>query len=492
MKDWITEELATADLGDTRLLDRMQLVLERLSESPDSSVKSTFKGAAEVMGAYRFFNNAKTSVDSILAPHQDATLERTKQFKRVLFVQDTTELDYTKKTKMEGRGPLSSVDRQGFFAHNQLLITPERLVLGVWNTQIYARDEAEHGKGAKRKQRPIEDKESYRWLEGYREACCLAQLVSDTQVINCADRESDVYEVFEEWHQRLVNNQVAADWLVRSNQNRRIEKDTNVSEDEDDNLHRTVREVVEASPLLGAITVSLKKKTQYKKVKGNRKKTIRTPRTAELEVRATRVTIRPPYRKGKKLPKVSFFVVMAKEKDPPKGQDPVDWVLITSIEVTDFQSALEIIELYRVRWEIEVFHKVLKTGCRVEELQLKKDERTKVAIALYMIVAWRVLYVMKLSRECPKLPCDVVFEEDEWQAFWVIVHDGDPDALARKPSLEEFVRKVAEFGGYLGRKHDGPPGPQSIWQGMAQIRAFTLAWQVYVKKQGFKAYKDSS
>jgi hypothetical protein len=418
-------------------------------------------------------------------------LERIKQFKQVLFIQDTTELDYTKKTKLEGRGPLSSTDRQGFFAHNQLVITPEKLVLGVWNTQIYARDEAEHGKVAKRKQRPVEDKESYRWLEGYREACRLARLVPETQVVACADRESDMYEVFEEWHQRLANCQVAADWLIRCNQNRRIEKDTNVREDEDDSIRRTIRDAVEASPLLGTITVSLKKKAQYKKVKGNRKKTIRTQRTAVLEVRATKVTPRPPYRKGKKFPKVSFFVVMAKEKDPPKGQDPIDWVLLTSLDVTDFQSALEIIELYRARWEIEVFHRVLKTGCRVEELQLKKDERTKVAIALYMIVAWRVLYVMKLGRECPELPCDAVFEEDEWQAFWVIVHDGHPEALAKKPSLEEFVRKVAEYGGYLGRKHDGPPGPQAIWQGMARVREYVLAWQVYVKKQGFKAYKDS-
>ncbi len=95
----------------------------------------------------------------------------------------------------------------------------------------------------------------------------------------------------------------------------------------------------------------------------------------------------------------------------------------------------------------------------------------------------------KLSRECPELPCDVVFEEDEWQSFWVIVHDGNPDALAKKPKLGEFVRKLAEFGGFLGRKGDGDPGPQSIWEGLQKLRHFTIAWQIYVKKEGFKAYK---
>ena len=132
------------------------------------------------------------------AVHRDATLERVKQFKRVLVIQDTTELDYTKMKNLEGTGPLSTISRQGFFAHNQLVVTPERLSLGVWNTQIYARDEQEHGKKGERKQTPIEQKESYRWLQGYRDACDMAQRAPGVQVISCADREGDIYEVFED------------------------------------------------------------------------------------------------------------------------------------------------------------------------------------------------------------------------------------------------------------------------------------------------------
>jgi hypothetical protein len=374
------------------------------------------------------------------------------------------------------------------------VITPERLVLGVWDTQIYARDEAEHGKSAKRKQLPIEDKESYRWLEGYRNACGLAELAPKTQVIACADRESDIYEVFEAWQRRQAEGLVAADWLIRCKENRRLDPSVRASKGQ--RLCRTIRDAVDASPLLGTFTVSVKAKKQHKRVKStNNKKertsitVMRTARTAVMEVRATKVTLRPPYRREVKLPAVSMYVVMAKEQGAPAGEDPLDWVLLTSLVAAKFQSALEVINLYTARWEIEVFHRVLKTGCRVEELQLKKDERTKVAIALYMIVAWRVLYVMMLGRECPDLPCDAVFEEDEWQAFWVIVQDGHPEALARKPSLSEFVRKLAERGGYLGRRHDGPPGPQAIWQGMAQLRCFVVAWRIYVKQQGFKAYK---
>lgn len=198
----------------------------------------------------------------------------------------------------------------------------------------------------------------------------------------------------------------------------------------------------------------------------------RSARVAIVEVRATTVTLHPPHRKGKKLPPVTFQVVMAAEKDPPPNQESIDWILMTSLKVTDFNSAVEIIELYRGRWEIEVFHRVLKTGCRVEDLQLKKDQRTKAAVALYMVVAWRVLFVMKLGRDCPDLPCDVVFDEDEWQSVWVICYG--EKALAKKPSLGEFVIKVAELGGFLARRADGAPGPEAVWQGLTRVRYFSL------------------
>ena len=480
MKEWVDHEMATADLGDNRLLERMKQILNRLAESPMASLKSAFRGWAELIGAYRFFDNVKTSVAKILKPHRDATVERVKEFKRVLVVQDTTELDYTKKKKLAGTGPLSATSRKGFFAHQQLVVTPERLSLGVWNTQIYARDESEHGKSKKRKQKPIEEKESYRWLEGYRDACTLAEQVPNTQVISCGDRENDIYEVFAQWHERLAKGQRAADWLIRSRENRAIVPDSKKGKDEGKIIPQKLRENVNASPLLGTLTIRVKEKFWQKKVKGTTKKTKRSARVAILEVKAAKVPPRPPYRKGKKLPKVSFWVVRATEKHPPKGEDPIDWVLLTSLAVPDFDSAKEILELYLARWEIEVFFRVLKTGCKVEELQLKEDDRIKVAIALYMVVAWRVLYVMKLGRECPDLPCDVVFEEEEWKGLWSIAHG--PEALARMPSLGEFVKKVAEFGGYLGRKGDGPPGPQSIWQGMIALKYFAISWQVLVKK----------
>ena len=322
--------------------------------------------------------------------------------------------------------------------------------------------------------------QSFRWLEGYREACILAEKAPDTHVISCSDREGDIYEIFEEWQNRQKEGKPLADWLIRCNQNRILKDEILITEEGNKIIKQKIEDKVEATPLLGTITFDIKKKEQFKKVKGgSRHKKIRSARTVTQEIRATKVILKPPYRKDKELSEVSFYVVMAKEKDPPEGEDPVDWTLLTSIDVPDFETAKKIIELYLGRWEIEVFHRVLKTGCKVEELQFKKDNRTKVAIALYMIIAWRILYIMKLGRECPNLPCDVVFEEDEWQSLWVVAYG--EKALANKPSLGEFVKKVAEFGGFLGRKGDGNPGPQAIWEGLRRVKDFTIAWQIYVK-----------
>ena len=482
MNSWTAKELSTVGLGDKRLEDRMQLILQRLSQSPDKSIKSSFKGWSEVMGAYRFFNNEKTSVDNVLKPHQDATVERVKAFDRVLIIQDTTELDYTRKKHLNGAGPLTA-DRKGFFAHNQFVITPERVPLGTWATTFYTHDEATFGKSAdKRKHLPIEDKQSYRWLLGYRDACRLKQLTGEVEVIACGDRENDIYEVYQEWRQLRDQGRPYAQWLIRCCQNRAIIKEKSCQAD---SLYPNIREKVCASELLGEFTIEIKEKVQKKKIKGKKINTLRVGRQAHMQVSATQATLRPPYRKDKKLSEVPISIVMVNEKHPPEGQDPIEWVLFTSLEVTDFQSALDLVRLYAARWEIEVFHRVLKTGCKIEELQLKTDDRIQVAIALYMIVAWRVMQIMHLSRQCPELPCDVIFEKDEWQAFWIIVKDGQSNALANIPKLGEFVRKIAEFGGFLGRKGDGDPGPQAIWQGLAQLRTFTIAWQAYGKNLAF-------
>jgi hypothetical protein len=473
--DWIVEEMGTVDLGDKRLRRRLLVILQRMFNSPVASLKAACRGWAETIATYRFFDNERITEAALLEPHQEATLQRVQAQKRVLVIQDTTEIDYSSKKELEGTGPLSVEQRQGFFVHSQYVVTPERLPLGVWGTKIYARDGEDEKAG--RKEKPIEEKESYRWLEGYRDVCRLAESAPDTQTISVSDREGDIYEIFLEWQKRRQQGKSAAEWLIRSCQDRCLEPfEKRQANTEGLKLPGKLRAAVEQSPVLGTIEFHITKQEGNKKVHGSRVKTFRRARRVVQELHAIEVWLKPPRRKGQTLAPVKIGVVMAREIDPPAGQERIEWVLLTSLPVTNFEAAQEVLELYLARWEIEVFHRVLKTGCRVERIQLKAADRIKPAIALYMIVAWRVVYVMKLGRECPDLPCDVIFEEAEWRAVYHVVKRRK---AVDKPTLGEMVKLVGSLGGYLGRKGDGHPGAQSMWQGIMRARDFALGWLLF-------------
>lgn len=475
MKEWISQEFEGCELGDKRLVERLKIILGRMWQSPMASISAACKGYAEVVAASRFFRNEKLSQPQLLAPHQEATRLRVSQHGQVLYIQDTTELDFTSRKKLNGSGPLSNVERRGLFAHNELILSPERLPLGLWHTSIWARSDQEHGKAQKRKERPIQDKETYRWLEGYRRACELAQLVPQTQVVVCADSESDIYEIFAEAQNRLKAKQAAAEWLIRAKHDRCLEQTQNESSL---GSKLKISHQLQQSPVLGELRFSIPAKEQAKKIRGgSRKKTLRAKREVTQAVRAIEVTLRPPQRTDTKFDALSIFVIQALELDPPAGEEPLDWILLTSLECRNEEQARQVLQLYLCRWQIEVFHRVLKTGCRVEQLQLEDAESIQLATLLYMIVAWRVLYVMHLGRECPDLPCSVVFEPDEWHATWVILKKSPPPQ--QPPSLNEMIRMIASFGGFLGRKSDGHPGAQTLWIGMSRVLDFAFCWQLW-------------
>jgi hypothetical protein len=277
MQEWIEQEFSTCDLGDRRLNDRLKRIILRISQDPSKSMSGAFRGFAEVVGCRRFLDNEAVSQSQLLAPHRAASLERIKEHPKVLFVQDTTELDFTTKKKLQGPGPLSNRHRRGFFAHNELVVSPERLPLGLWESSIEARLDQDHGKASQRKEKPIEQKETYRWLEGYRHGCDLAQLVPGTEVIVCADREADIYEVFAERENRLASGEPAASWLIRSKTNRCLEpfEEEQIpppAEQTKKPPRPKIQQQLEQSPVLGTISFTVPAKEQFKKVKGGSRK----------------------------------------------------------------------------------------------------------------------------------------------------------------------------------------------------------------------------
>jgi hypothetical protein len=179
------------------------------------------------------------------------------------------------------------------------------------------------------------------------------------------------------------------------------------------------------------------------------------------------------------LSEVSFWAILAEDINTPAGEDPIRWLLLTSKQVTTLEEAHRIIQLYLRRWDIEVFHRVLKTGCRVESIQLKTGPALINAVMIYAVIAWRILYLTHLGRQCPDLPCGCVFEEAEWKSACAVVRRSKD---AGEPTLSEFIAIVGKLGGHLGRKSDGAPGPQSIWQGLARVRDFACAWHAFHEK----------
>jgi hypothetical protein len=186
-----------------------------------------------------------------------------------------------------------------------------------------------------------------------------------------------------------------------------------------------------------------------------------------------RVTLKAPARPDRTLPEVTVTALLATEPRPPADEAPLHWLLLTNLPVETPEQAIEKLSWYLCRWQIEVYFKVLKSGCRIEELQLETRARLESALAFYMIIAWRVLYLTMLGRDCPEMPCDAVFAEEEWKAVYLVTQRKPPPEAP--PSLDTMVRMIATLGGFLNRKGDGFPGPKTLWIGLQRIPDFVLA-----------------
>jgi hypothetical protein len=442
----LEEELSGIDLGDERRNRRAQRVLGQFGAKPSASILAACGGWKETRAAYRLLGHERVTAASVLAPHIACTQERLRAHARVLCIQDTTELDYTsKKARMEGLGPLNYETRWGLYLHPTLAVTPDRVPLGLLDLHSWARAPGSLGQG-KEANRSLEEKESVRWVDGFAQVNALAEQLPETRLTYIADREGDLYDLFVE----APCPESGADWLIRGQYHDRRLTDG-----------RTLREALAAAPVLTTIA--------FTRPAGHGK----PARPVEQQLKAVRVTLKAPRRPDRALSDVTVTALLATEVNPPPGEDPVEWLLLTNLPVDTPAQALEKIAWYLCRWQVEVFFKILKSGCKIERLQLEKRERLEPALAFYMIVAWRVLLLTHLGRACPELPCNVVFDEAEWKAVYLVTQRQDPPQ--EPPSLDTMIRLVASLGGFLNRKSDGFPGPQTLWIGLQRAADFALA-----------------
>lgn len=398
--------------------------------SPCSSIPEACCGWADTNAAYRFFMNDSVSANALLEAHGDSTVERIRRSHSpiILCLQDTTELNFNGQ-QIEGLGRLSYDAQRGMYLHPTLCVTPERIALGVTDAWMWAR-----GKTKKEDKKTPGVKESIRWTEGYERIGEMAASVPGNRLVYVADREGDLTELM----QRAEQLGHPADWLIRAKHNRSL-----------GDKEKLWDKVTQQSPLASIrFTKSRRKGEKARQV------------CQEIKVLSCRL------HSHSKIP-TTVTLVEARELNPPKGKAPLIWRLLTNRSVDSADEAIELLDWYLCRWEIEMFFDVLKVGCEVEKLQLNHKNRIEKALALYMIVAWRVMNLMRLGRQCPELSAAMIFDTLEWKAVYGLNDQPLPD---NPPTLNEVVRQLAILGGFLARKSDGEPGAKSIWKGLQRLQ----------------------
>ena len=447
--DWARHEFAHARCGDRRLHERLITVARDFAAHSQADTPEACGTRARTKAAYRFLANPRASMQQLIRSHAQASAGRCRHHDVVLAVQDTTTLNYSAPTITEGLGPIGSRadGAQGLIVHDTMAFSTEGTPLGLIDVQAWARHCEDHGlRRLAGDDRNLDNKESGKWLDSHHAASRLQEQLPSTRVVSVGDRESDIYELL-----LAARPAEAADALVRARQDRRLAGS-------------------------GAkIDAHLEARAPDAEVELNVPQRHNQPgRIARLAVRYERVTLQPPKNK-RRLGTVELDVVQAKEINPPEGVDGLKWTLLTTVPTTTAEAACERLEWYATRWQIEVYHRTLKSGCRVQERNLGDADRLETALAIDMVVAWRTFWLTKWGRERPQTPASAILEPDEWKALLVRMDVSWDPGPEDEPTLYQAMHLIARLGGYQDRKRE--PGAQTIWRGLQRIEDMAQVFQ---------------
>jgi len=466
--DWVEKELETLDLGDQRRVKRGRKMLVDMCQHPTASVWAMSDGTGEAKGAYRFLSNEDVDPAAIRHAAVDACLKRVEKEPVILAIQDTTSLDFSGHDSLElgptGGGKGSSGN--GLFVHSTIAVSEGGVPLGLLHQSDWVRDRKKTGSRHRRRELPIEEKESFCWIAARR---AVGELIPPTtRVIHVADREADIFEMFAE---PKGGNEFM---LIRATRERCLEvaddehDEVGVPEEdaapEDKQVHTHLLAAVAAAPVVGEFDLVLK----YGRMN-------RPPREIRLAMRVCTVRVKPPTHgvHDPGLQPVTLTAVLAEEIDPPEKQKPISWLLLTDLDVFDAEMARECVRLYSLRWLIERYHYVLKSGCRIEQTQLRSVEALRRLLALYCVVALRLLWITYSARIDGDQPCTVAYSTMEWKVLFRYFNPKDAFPTT-PPPLNTVVLWTARLGGFKGRKGDGPPGVKTLWTGLSNLHYTVL------------------
>ncbi len=368
----------------------------------------------------------------------------------VLAIQDTTDLNFTSHPKTTGLGYINQTQQQGIKVHSSFAVSGAGKPLGLLHQQCWTRTERS-GKKRKRKTTPIQDKESYRWLTSLQAA--EVGVSQSVQLVHVGDREADIFELF------ALPRRAQSELLIRAEHNRKVQHE----------LGHLIAAINQA-PIVGSVRLELARNPK------------RSARVARLQLRAMQVCIEVPrnHPKPHALEPVSLNVILVEETEQPTdGSQPIRWLLLTSLAIDSFEAAWQAVRWYSYRWLIERFHFTLKSGCRLEQLQLQTKQRLLNALATYSVVAWRLMELTYQARLEPEASCELVLEVREWK---LLRRKFEPkNRSKRPPTLQQAMVWIAQLGGFLARKGDGEPGLKTIWLGLGKLHHLLEGAQLAAK-----------
>lgn len=447
----IMNEFANASLGDERLSRRLPRLADALARQPQASIPRATGSWGQACAAYRFLDHTTFTPHDVLQPHVQRSLERASVHPTVLAVADTTSLNYGPRPATEGLGLIGSQADKffGLLQHTLLAFTPQGLPLGVLDSQCWARDPAQFGGNHQRNRKPVADKESAKWLRSYDALQAHATRTPQTRWVMVADRESDLYELF-----ALARRTAPAPGvLVRAQHDRGVDGST-----------RRLFAHLARAPLAGRLRVQVPRRPGQK------------ARTATVSVRFRAVRVSAPLLKDDQ-PPLTLWAIEARELHPPRGRAPLHWRLLTTDPVQTLAQATERVGWYCVRWGIEVFHKVLKSGCAVEAVQLGTAARLQHYLAIKLVIAWQVQALTLLGRVQPEAEVREILATGQWRLLCAATAGGGWGQRAA-PKAREVLRRLGRLGGHLGRRGDGPPGPLCLARGLQRLHDITLGWRL--------------
>lgn len=449
---WAAGLAEHADLPDERLNQRLAEILAIFARRSHDRIPQACQSRAATKATYRFFSNHRIQAERLHEAVAAATVDQCRGQSTILAVHDTTSLNYSARSTT-GLGPIgSSGTAQGLYLHSSLALRIDGVALGLLHQECWSRPSEK--RPADHQSLRFEDKESVKWACGVG-GCELAldeiPEAERPRVIHLMDREGDIHEMLES----IANTTDGC--VIRSTHNRLIEGD----------LERA-HNAVASAPLLGVHTITVPRRPGQ------------AQRKAKLEIRAVTVTVQPRRHCAAHADREPFSLqlVEAREVEAPPKAAGLHWLLWTTEPARSFAEAVAVVQLYQQRWKIEDFHLTLKSGCRIEELELETAERLHKAVVIYSAVASHLLAMRDLARAEPNAPCTRLLSHDAWKALWGHIHEKPWTPKHPIPTMEQAVKWIGRLGGHLNRKRDGMPGVRTLWRGYRDLTLLVLGYRM--------------